>query len=334
MASHIGRRKFLATLGSAAATWPLAARAQQSDRKRRIGLVMATSSSDAEALAHLAAFQQKLQQLGWTGGRNLQIDSYWADGDAERARAAATELVRLEPDAIVANGSTVLRALQQATRTVPIVFVVVSEPVAQGFVASLARPGGNITGFTNLEPSVGAKWLELLKEITPRLTRVGVMFNPGSAVPNPLFFRSAESAARRFGIDAVAALVRDTAEIEAAIMTFGREPGGGLIFPPDYFTVTHRKLIVGLSARYRLPAIYAFRSFSLEGGLASYAIDQDNQFREAAVYVDRILKGKKPADLPVQQPTKFELVINLKAAKALGLQIPDKLLALADKVIE
>jgi putative tryptophan/tyrosine transport system substrate-binding protein len=194
--------------------------------------------------------------------------------------------------------------------------------------------GGNITGFTNLEPSVGAKWLELLKEIAPRLTRVAVMFNPGSAVPHPLFFRSAESAARRFGIDVVAAPVRDTAEIEAAIMTFGREPGGGLIFPPDYLTVTHRKLIVGLSARYRLPAIYAFRSFSFEGGLVSYGVDQDNQFQEAAAYVDRILKGEKPADLPVQQPTKFELVINPKTAKALGLTVPDKLLVAADEVIE
>jgi putative ABC transport system substrate-binding protein len=328
------RREFITLLGGAAAAWPLAARGQPGERVRRVGVLMGTSESDPESREHLAAFQQRLNELGWIVARNLQLDSRWVSGDAERAQSAAAELVRLIPDVILANGSTALRALQQATRTVPIVFVVVSEPLAQGFVSSLARPDGNTTGFTNLEPTLGAKWLELLKEIAPSVTRVAMMFNPRSAVPNPLFFRSAEAAGPNFAVKVIMAAVHDAAEIEGAITTLGREPGGGLIFPPDYFTVVHRKLIVGLAARYRLPAIYAFRSFSPDGGLLYYGVDRADQFRQAAGYVDRIVRGEKPGDLPVQQPTKFELVINLKTATVLGLTVPPTLLARADEVIE
>jgi ABC-type uncharacterized transport system substrate-binding protein len=328
------RREFVAGLGGAAA-WPLAARAQQPGRMRRIGHLENGAENDPEQQARVAALREGLAKLDWVEGRNFHIDVRFAAGDGDRARTYAAELVRLAPDVILANGNAALQPLQQATRTIPIVFTNVSEPVVFGFVQSLAHPGGNITGFTNLEPTVGAKWLQLLKEIAPRVTRVAVMFNPGL---NPLAatqrFRSTEAAATNFAVDVVMAAVHARAEIEAVMTTLGREPGGALILPGDAFTSLHRKLIVELAARYRLPAISSARFFTAEGGLVSYGVDGVDQYRKAAGYVDRILRGEKPADLPVQQPTKFELLINLKTARTLGLTVPDRLLALADKVIE
>jgi putative tryptophan/tyrosine transport system substrate-binding protein len=329
------RREFIAFLGgtAAATAWPLAARAQQPARIRRVGVLMLYAENDQEGQVRAKAFQQGLEQLRWNAGRNLQIHYRWGTGDVEWARAAAADLLRLAPDVILANGGTALRAAQLVAGSVPIVFVGISEPVAQGFVASLARPGGNITGFSNLEPTMGPKWLELLKEIAPRITRVAVMFNPDSS-GGALLARSAASAAEKFAVEVVPAPVRGPAEIEAAMTMLGHEPGGGLILPPDSFMAVHRKLIVELAARYRVPAIYFLRSFNAEGGLISYGVNITDLFRQAAAYVDRILRGEKPADLPVQQPTKFELVINLQTAKALGLDVPPTLLAIADEVIE
>jgi putative ABC transport system substrate-binding protein len=326
------RRKFITLLGGAAA-WPLAARAQQPDRVRRIGVLMTTSVSDPDAQPRVKAFERQLQELGWIVGRNLQIEYRWGMGDLLKTQVAAVELLRLNPDVLLSNGSPPLRALQQVTRTVPIVFVLVTEPVAQGFVASLASPGGNITGFTNLEPTIGGKWLELLKEIAPGVARAAVLFsrdNSGSR----LFSASAEAAAKTFAMSAVTIPVNGPAEIEAAIMTLGRAAGGGLILPPDTFMTVNHKLIIDLATRHRLPAIYARRFFATEGGLLSYGLDVLHQYRQAAAYVDRILRGDKASDLPVQQPTKYELVINLKTAKALGLTVPPTLLARADEVIE
>jgi putative ABC transport system substrate-binding protein len=327
------RREFIAGLGSAVA-WPLSARAQQADRVRRIGVLMAIAESDADSPARVAAFQQSLAKFGWMLGRNLRIDYRWAGGDLERIRIAVPELIGLAPDAILADGTPVLRAMRQATTSIPIVFTVVSEPVAAGFVASLAHPGGNITGFANLEPSVGAKWLELLKQISPGVARAALVFNPETTPVSQQQARWAQAAAEKLGIAAVAVPVRDAAEIEAAVTMAGRELGGGLILPQDSFTVVHRQLIVELAARHRIPAVYAFRYFTAVGGLLSYGVDVADQFQRAATYVDRILRGTNPADLPVQQPTKFELVINLKTAKALSLTIPETLLATADEVIQ
>ena len=328
------RRDFIKVISGAAAAWPLAARGQQPDRVRRIGVLMGLAESDPEAKVRAAVFERALQELGWTRGRNIRIDYRWAPGDVEQTRAAAAELLRLAPDVILAHATPATAALQRATRTLPVVFVAVSEPVAQGFVQSLARPGGNITGFTNLEPTLGAKWLELLKEIAPRVTRVAVMSNPNTAPYVILFSRSVEAVAQKIAVELIAAPVHEPAEIEAVLTMLGREPGGGLILPPDPFTVAHRKLIFDLAARYRVPAINGLLYFANEGGLVSYGVDVRDQFRQAAAYVDRILRGEKPADLPVQQPTKFELVINLTTAKALGLDVPPTLLARADEVIE
>jgi putative ABC transport system substrate-binding protein len=328
------RREFITLLGGAAVAWPLATRAQQPDRMRRIGVLMSFAENDPEGKVRATVFERALQELGWTGGRNIRIDYRWAPGDVEQTRAAAAELLRLAPDMILAHATQATAALQRATRTVPVVFVAVSEPVAQGFVQSLAHPGGNITGFTNLEPTLGAKWLELLKEIAPRVTRVAVLYNPNTAPYATLFSRSAEVVAQKMAVELTAAPVHEPAEIESALSMLGREPGGGLIIAPDPFTSARRKLIFDLAARYRVPAISAFRYLSNEGGLVSYGVDVRDQFRQAAAYVDQILRGGKPADLPVQQPTKFELVINLKTAKALGLDVPSTLLARADEVIE
>jgi putative ABC transport system substrate-binding protein len=324
--SDLRRRDFITLLGGAAAAWPLAARAQQPERVRRIGVLMALAEDDPDSRPRVEAFQQGLEKLGWTLGRNLRIDYHWAGGDLERTRAAVAELMRLPPEVILAEGTPNLRLLRQRTSSIPIVFTVVSEPVAAGFVASLAHPGGNITGFTNLEPSMGEKWLELLKEISPRVSRAALVFNPDT-IP-------VQAAADKFAVEVVVAPVRDLAQIEAVMTRVGREQDGGLILPPDSFTAAHRKLIVELAARYRVPAVYSFRFFAAEGGLISYGIDLVDQFRRAAAYVDRILKGEKPANLPVQQPTKFELVINLKTAKTLGIELPATLLARADQVIE
>jgi putative ABC transport system substrate-binding protein len=329
----VKRRQFITLLGGAAA-WPVAARAQQPQRIRRIGVLMVTPEHDPQSRARVAAFQQGLEKLGWTIERNLQIDYRWGIADQERAAAATAELLSLAPDLLLANAATAGRAVQQATRTVPTVFTGISEPVAQGLVASLARPGGNITGFTNLEPSVGGKWLEVLKEIDPRVTRVAFMLNPSLSPVTELFYRSVEMAAAKLSVQASIASVTEAAHIEAVVTNLGRDPGGGLIIPPDTFLVSHRNLLVELTSRYRLPAIFPFQYFAAAGGLVSYGPDLVDQFRRAAVYVDRILRGEKPAELPVQQPTKFEFVINLKTARMLGLTVPQTMLALADEVIE
>ena len=334
MTVTIGRRELLAALGGAAA-WPLAARAQQGERMRRIGVIMPEFESHPESQSRKAALQGRLQELGWTVGRNLQIDYRWGMGDLERTRAATADVLSLAPDVILAVASPAVATLQKATRTIPIVFVAVSEPIAQGFVASLAHPGGNITGFTFLEPTFGAKWLELLKEIAPRVRRVGFMFNPDMSPYSALFYHSLETAAQNLAVEPVVAAVRQSEDIEAAMTMLASEPSSGLILPPDPFTIAHRKHIGELAIRHRVPAIYAFRFLLADGGgLVSYGVSIPNLFRQAAEYIDRIFRGEQPADLPVQQPTKFERVINLKAAKALGLEVPPMLLALADEVIE
>jgi len=327
------RREFIAGI-SATAMWPLAARAQQGDRMRRVGVLIQYAESDAEGQVRLAAFREGLQKLGWTVGENLKIDYRWAVSTEERARSAAAELLGLSPDVIFANTTLPLRAVQHATHTIPIVFTTIMEPVGQGFVASLAHPGGNTTGFSYLEVSVGGKWLNLLKEIAPRITRVACMFNPQRGPYSVGISLFAQEAAQRLGVQYVAAPVFELTEIEPVMTTFAREPNGGLIVSPDAFTITHREQIIALAARYRLPAIYAERNFATGGGLVSYGADYVDHFRQAASYVDRILRGASPAELPVQQPTKFYLVINLKTAKALGLEVPPRLLALADEVIE
>jgi putative ABC transport system substrate-binding protein len=328
------RREFITLLGGAAVAWPLAARAQQADRIRRIGLLIQLAESDPEGQARVAAFREGLQKLGWRIGDNLRIDYRWGTSNDERARAAAAELLEMAPDVIFANSSVALRAAQQATRTVPIVFTTVIEPVTQGFVSSLAHPGGNITGFSYLELSVGGKWLDLLKEIAPRVAHVAFMFNPQRGPYSAGMSRFAEEAANKFAVKYVEAPVYEPSEIETVMTMLAREQGGGLIVSPDAFTVTHNKLIIGLAARYSLPAIYAERNFVAEGGLVSYGANYVDHFRQAATYVDRILRGEKPADLPVQQPSKFDLVVNLKTAKALGLDVPLHLQQLADEVIE
>jgi putative tryptophan/tyrosine transport system substrate-binding protein len=326
------RREFIALLGGAAVAWPFNARAQQRGRVRRIGVLTTLSEGDPEGQARLMAFQQDLKKLGWTVGRNVRID-YRSGADLERMRTATTELLTLAPDVILASTSRAVATLQRATRTVPIVFVFIIEPVAQNFVQSLAHPGGNITGFADAEVTLGAKWLELLKEVAPHLTRVAFMSNPDNPGPAQ-FSRSAGTSAANLAVDLIMAPVHGPAEIETAMTMVGRAPGGGLIVPPDGFTIVHRQLIIELAARYRLPAIYGVRVFPRDGGLVSYDYDRNDQYRLAAGYVDRILRGENPGDLPVQQPTKFELIINLKTAKALGLTIPESFLLRADEVIE
>jgi putative tryptophan/tyrosine transport system substrate-binding protein len=327
------RREFIAGLGGAV-VWPVAARAQQPERMRRVGALMNVAESDPEGQARAALLRETLEKLGWTVGRNLAIDHRWGVGDLEQTQAAAADLVRSAPDVILANGGPALAHLRQATRTIPIVFLVVSEPVALGFVASLARPGGNITGFTNLESTIGAKLLELLKEMAPRVTRFAVMFNPDTSTIGAQLSRSAETAAQKFAVELVDAQVRQPADIETTIAMLSRDQHGGLIVAPDSFTQNRRKLVLDLAARHQLPAIYPYRYYAADGGLMSYGVDSIAQYRQAAGYVDRILRGDKPADLPVQQPTKFELVINLKTAKALGLAVPQTLLITADEVIQ
>ena len=331
--AKIERRKFITLLGGAAVAWPLAARAQQPDeRVRRIGMLIAFTEKDRESKARLAAFRQRLQELGWTEGRNVRIDIRWGAGDAELYHRYATELVALAPDVILANGFTALRPLQPLTRTIPIVFVNAPDPVAAGFVASLARPGGNITGFIASEFSLSSKWLELLKEIVPRLMRVAIIRDPTYSVSLGQF-AAIQTVATPLGVELTPIDMRDVAEIERAIMAFAREPNRGLILTTAGSGL-RRTLVIALAARYRLPAIYPYRYHVTEGGLISYGPDIVDQYRHAAGYVDRILKGEKPADLPVQAPTKYELVINLKTAKTLGLELPPTLLARADEVIE
>jgi ABC-type uncharacterized transport system substrate-binding protein len=325
------RREFITLLGGAAAAWPLAARAQE--RMRRIGLLMGVAD-DREGQARVTALKRGLQELEWTDGRNIQIETRFGGGDVGRIRAHAAELVALTPEVIVGQSTPVIRALRQATSSIPIVMGAVSDPVEQGLVSSLAHPGGNITGFLFIDFQMVGKWLEVLKEATPALSRAALMFNPDMSPHYYVYLRSFEAVPRSIAVEMAAAPVRDTGEIEAAIAKLGREPGGGLIVPPDAFTLVHHQLFIRLAQQYRVPAVYSYRTYVAEGALMSYGPDPYDMFQRSASYVDRILKGAKPADLPVQQPTKFELAINLKTAKALGLQIPDRLLALADEVIE
>ena len=325
------RREFITLLGGAAA-WPLAARAQQPDRMRRIGVFMNLASDDAEGQARNAAFLQGLQEAGWAVGRNVRIEYRWGAGDPELFRRYAAELVALAPDVILASGAS-MYALQQVTREVPIVFVQVPDPVGAGIVLSMARPGRNATGFTPFEYGVSAKWLELLKEIAPRVTRAAVVRDP--AIPTGTGQLGAiQSVAPSFGVELSPVDVRDVREIEGTVAAFARGSNGGLIVTASALAVVHREVIITLATRYKLPAVFFLRSFVTDGGLISYGPDSMDQFRRAAGYVDRILKGEKPADLPVQAPTKYELVINLKTARALGLDVPPTLLARADEVIE
>jgi putative ABC transport system substrate-binding protein len=333
MNALVKRREFILGLGGAAAAWPLAARAQQGERVRRIGVLHTTGADNLDGQARNAAFLQRMQQLGWNEGRNVRIDTRWAAADADRIRSYVAELVALAPDVILASGSATVGPLLQATRSVPIVFTNVPDPVGAGFVASLARPGGNATGFILLEYATSAKWLELLKQIAPGVTRAAVLRDPAITAGIGQF-GAIQAVAPSLGLDVTPVNVRDAPEIEREVTAFARGSNGGLVVTGSALAVLHRDLIVSLAARNRLPAIYFQRFFVAGGGLASYGPDIVDQYRRAAGYVDRILKGEKPADLPVQAPTRYELVINLKTAKALGLEVPPTLLARADEVIE
>ena len=327
------RREFISLVGAAALIWPLAARAQQPERVRRIGVLLPATADDAAYQARVGAFLQALALLGWSIGRNVRIDTRWATHNAADIRKHAAELVALAPDVIVANGSVVVAPLLQATHTIPIVFAIVPDPVGAGFVDSLARPGGNATGFMNYEYSLSGKWLELLKEIAPGVMRVAVLRDP--AIPTgPAQFAAIQTAAPSLRVEVSPVNMRDAPEIERAVAAFARSPNGGLIVTGSGLAIAHRDLIVTLAARHKLPAVYFERLFVAAGGLISYGPDPVDSFRRAAGYVDRILKGEKPADLPVQAPVKYELVINRKTAKALGLAVPPALLARADAVIE
>jgi putative ABC transport system substrate-binding protein len=327
------RREFLGVLGGAAAAWSLAAHAQQPPRMRRIGVLTPFKADDTEGKARLTAFAQGLQQLGWTVGQNIRVDYRWGDGKAATMRNFANDLVSLAPDAILADSSAAVSALLEATRAVPIVFAAVADPVGAGYVESLPRPGGNATGFAAIEYSMAGKWLELLKEIAPRVTRVAVLRDSAIAA-GPGFLGAIQAPAGSLGVELRPVELRDSGEIERSVAAFAKSPNGGLIVLGSPAATAHRELIVSLATRHRLPAVYAIRTFVAAGGLISYGADFLDQFRRAAGYVDRILKGEKPADLPVQAPTKYELVVNLKTAKALGLDMPATLLARADEVIE
>jgi len=332
MTATMKRRAFISLLGGAAA-WPLAARAQQ---PRRIGVLMIAAATEAAPQSYLAAFIDGLRQLGWTEGQNLRIDVRWNAGDAALARIFAAQLIGFQPDVILSASTTTLGILREVTSAIPIVFVLVSDPVAQGFVASISKPGGNLTGFSAYEFSIGGKWLDLLKQIAPSLARVGVMFNPDTSPQSKFFMQSVEAAAPSRGLQAIVLPIHATADIEPALENFARAGDGGLILPTDAFTRLRQTLIIELATHNRLPAISAYDDFAKNGGLIYYGVqvNEPDQFRQAASYVDRILKGAKPGDLPVQQPEKYTLVINLKAATALGLTVPLPLLGLADEVIE
>jgi putative tryptophan/tyrosine transport system substrate-binding protein len=329
----VKRREFIAGLGSAAA-WPVVARAQQPARMQHIGVLMNVIQEDPGGAADVMAFRQGLAELGWIEGRNIDVQFRWPGGDIERVQTFAKELVGMRPDVLIGRSTPTTAALRQETATIPIIFVNVPEPVEQGFVQSLARPGGNITGFTNFEASIGGKWLQLLKEVDPRMVRTAVIYNPQTAPFAGLFLRSVESAAPTFAVEAVAMPIRSDADIETAVSKFATEPSAGLIAIPDSFTVQHRDRIIALAVRYGLPALYANPSATPSGGLLAYAVDTRDTMQRAARYIDRILKGAKPADLPVQQPVKFRLSINLKTAKAMGLDVAPNLVARADEVIE
>ena len=329
------RRDFFKVIAGSTAAWPLAARAQQADRMRRIGVLMAHPENDPEFQAYVAAFREGLQKLGWTEGHNIRIDFRWgALDDAQARQRSAKELVALQPDLILTQNTPPTASMLQQTRTIPIIFVIVADPVGSGFVKSLARPGGNATGFTIMEPTTTGKWLALLKEIAPRVNRAAFLFNPATTPYAEIYVNPFKAAAASLGLEAVLALVHDSAELDTVIAAQAREPNGGLIVMPDGFLNVHRTEVIELAARYHLPAVYPWRFFAEQGGLLSYGSEQRDLFRLAATYVDRILKGEKPSQLPVQAPVEYELVINLKTAKALGLTVPHALLTSADKVIE
>jgi putative tryptophan/tyrosine transport system substrate-binding protein len=328
------RREFITLIGSAAA-WPLAVSAQQPERMRRIGVLIGLAESDPEAQAWAAAFREGLQKLGWAEGRNIRIDTRWASSDMESMQRYAKELVALQPDLILSTNTPTTASLLQQTRTIPIIFANVSDPVGSGFVSNLPRPGGNVTGYINIEASLASKWLELLKEIAPRVASVAFLFNPATAPDSGSYFLGPfKAAAPSFQVEAMSAPVQDTSELESVIAAQARTPNSGLIVMPGAFLTTRRAEITSLAARYRLPAVYPYRLYIKVGGLLSYGNDVFDNYRRAAGYVDRILKGEKPSELPVQAPVKFELVLNLKTAKDLGLTLPPTVLARADEVIE
>jgi putative tryptophan/tyrosine transport system substrate-binding protein len=332
MTTSIGRREFIAALGGAAVAWPLAARAQQQQRERRIGVLMGTAPTGQNPAAY-AAFLRRLGELGWTDGRNVRIEVRWANSDPELMRSYGTELAGHSPDVFLVQSNPALAGLRPLAGHTPIVFVHVADPVGSGFVASLARPGGNVTGFTNFEPSMGSKWLQTLKQVAPDVAHAAALFHPETPA-NVAFRRDAEAAAPKVGIRVVAAGVHDAGEVERAITAVAAQPNGGLVVCPHVVTEVHLRLIIELAGKYRLPAVYPFRYHAEAGGLLSYGVDSMDLVPRAANYVDRILRGANPGELPVQAPTKFELVINLKTARALGLEVPTMLLALADEVIE
>ena len=313
------RREFIVLLGSAGVAWPRAVRAQRPERIRQIAVLAGSAESDPEQRLRLDAFRQALRQLGWTEDRNVAIDSRYAAGDASRIQSLARALAELRPDVIVAATTPVVAAFKRETQSIPIVFVRVSDPVGSGFAASLARPGGNITGFLNIEASLGGKWVELLKEIAPGVTRVAMMFNPRTALHSDYYLRPFENAARSFGVEPIAAHVHNGDEIERSIADLARDPGGGMIVMSETFVSVHRERIISRAAHYGVPSVYPYGYYAKDGGLVSYGVDLVDAYRQAASYVDRILKGEKPSELPVQAPTKFELVVNLKTAKALGI---------------
>jgi putative ABC transport system substrate-binding protein len=326
------RREFITFLGGAAATWSLAARAQQGVPMRRVGVLIPYAEGDAEGRAVIAALQRRLQEFGWAEGRNIRFDIRWAAGDPDKARAFAKELIGMAPDVIVPSSNLVTTIVQQETRTIPVVFIFVGDPVGSGFVASMARPGGNLTGFAVLENAIAGKWVETLREIAPQVSRVGFILHPET--PANVGMLQVAKAAAPSGVEVIPLGVHNTAEIERAVTAFAAAPNSGLIPAPHAITFANREVIVELAARFRLPAVYPFRNFAASGGLVSYGTNQIEMWRQGASYVDRVLKGEKPADLPAQFPTKYELVLNLKTAKALGLNVPQNLLATADEVME
>jgi ABC-type uncharacterized transport system substrate-binding protein len=328
------RREFITLIGGAAAMWPLAADGRKAERMRRLGVLMSASEDDPLMQARVTAFRQALAELGWTEGRNLKIEWRWTGGDITRVREYASELVRLAPDVLVANGTPNVAALKQATNSIPIVFVVVNDPVAQGIIASMAHPGGNITGFSFLEYSMVGKSLEMLKQVAPGIARVAIMFNPDTYPYYAIHLRSFEMVARILSLELTAAKVHSPEGIDEVVAKLGRQPGSALLITPDPYLVVHRGAVVRAAGQYRVPATYSYRQHVQEGGLMSYGADTVDIFKRSASYIDRILKGTSPADLPAQAPVKFEIAINLKTAGALGLDIPPNLLALADDVIE
>jgi putative ABC transport system substrate-binding protein len=330
------RRSFVKLIVGSAAIWPLAARAQQSGPMRRIGILMGGAKGDSQSVTGLAAFMDALKALGWTDGHNIKVDIRWGEANVDRMKDLAKELVGLQPDLLVANTTQPTAALQRETKTIPIVFLIVSDPVGSGFVASLPRPGGNITGFINIESSLGGKWIEVLKEVAPNVSRAALLFNPDTATYFKYYLEPFEAAARFRGVEPISAPVHTAADVERAIASLSERPDSGLAVMPDTALAVqkNRSLIISLAARYRLPAIYPYRYWVADGGLVSYGIDQIDLFRRVPMYIDRILKGAKPAELPVQLPTRFELTVNTKTAKTLGIELPAMLLGRADEVVE